>query len=284
MEPTQVASAQRASAWMQGFARFSRTVPTLMRVGFAQTLAYRSEFVIWILSTNMPIIMMMLWIAVSRDAPIGRMGAIEFKAYFLSTLVVRLITGSWVAWELSYEIREGLLPLRLLRPIHPLLTFAADNIAAVPFRLFVVLPVIIGTPLWIGIHAFANDLVVLMVLFPVAMIGAWLITFASMAIIGTLCFYWESALSVFRIWLGLFFIFSGYTIPLELFPKWLQTLADMLPFRFQLSYPVELLVGLLSRPQALLGLLVQWSYALMLLALTLMLWRRGLKRYAAFGG
>ncbi len=48
-----------------------RALPTLARVGFAEAVAYRAEMFVWILSTTMPLIMMALWTAVARDAPVS---------------------------------------------------------------------------------------------------------------------------------------------------------------------------------------------------------------------
>ena len=62
--------------------------------------------VVWLLSTNMPLVMLALWSAVARDGPVGRFGQAEFTAYFLCALIVRLMTGAWVIWELNYEILE----------------------------------------------------------------------------------------------------------------------------------------------------------------------------------
>jgi len=38
-----------------------RAFPTLLRVGFADAVAYRAEFLIWVLVYAMPIIMLSLW-------------------------------------------------------------------------------------------------------------------------------------------------------------------------------------------------------------------------------
>src|SRR5206468_10490259 len=93
----------------------------LMWVGFSEAVAYRAEFLVWMLSTTMPLIMLALWSAVAHEAPVGRFGEKEFVAYFLATFIVRQLTGSWAAWQMNFEIRRGTLALRLLRPIPPML-------------------------------------------------------------------------------------------------------------------------------------------------------------------
>ncbi|HXU62981.1 MAG TPA: ABC-2 family transporter protein, partial [Polyangia bacterium] len=97
-------------------------------------------------------------------------------------------------------------------------------------------------------------------------------------------FFVESAMGVFELWLGVHAILSGYLVPLEALPHWVRRAADVLPFRFMLGFPVETLVGLLSRREALLALAAQWGYAALFAALALRVWRSGLRRFAAFGG
>lgn len=263
--------------------RVLRALPTLLRVGFAETIAYRGEFLIWVLATNMPVVMLLLWTAVAREQPVGRFGEAEFGAYFFATLVVRQLTSAWVVWEMNYEIRQGTIAQRLLRPMHPFVCYAAENLAALPFRALLAAPIAAGGLLWLGTRQLASD-PVLWAIAPLAIIGAWLITFCSMTLIGSLCFYWQSTLSLMHLWFALFFVLSGYTIPLELFPSGLRGLVSLLPFRFQISFPVELLLGLVERRAALSGLALQWGYAALCLVGSLVIWQRGLRRYAAFGG
>jgi ABC-2 type transport system permease protein len=264
-------------------ARAARAFPTLLKVGFAESIAYRGEFLIWVLSTNMPIIMLFLWSAVAREQPIGRFGEKEFGAYFLTTLMVRLVTGSWVVWEMNYEIRRGTLARRLLRPLHAFFSYAAENLAAVPFRVLLCLPIVTVATLWLGTAQLSRDALHWMV-FPFAVAGGWAITFSTMCVIGSLSLYWESSLALMRFWFGLYFVFSGYTIPLQLFPDWLRQVVEWLPFRFQLSLAVETALGLTASRTTLLLLGVQWLYVSLILGAALQLWRRGLRRYAAFGG
>jgi ABC-2 type transport system permease protein len=263
--------------------RTARAVPTMLRVGLSEAVAYRAEFLVWLLSTNMPLVMLALWSAVARDAPVGRFGQAEFTAYFLAALVVRLLTGAWVIWELNQEIRQGKVAFRLLRPVHPLIAYACENVAAMPLRIALALPIALGLLFTVGgTHVTRDPL--LLALFPVSILGAWLITFLAMSIVGTLAFYIESAGSVFEIWMGLFGVFSGYLVPLDLYPPWVSALARFLPFRYMLAFPVETVIGMHGRGQALRELCVQWLFVLLLAAAARLAWRLGLRRYAAYGG
>jgi ABC-2 type transport system permease protein len=263
-----------------------RAIPALMKVGVYEAVAYRAELLVWVLSTTMPLIMMALWTAVAREAPIGRFGQEDFVAYFLATFVVRQLTGAWVAWEMNFEVRQGTLGMRLLRPVHPLWAYAIENLAALPMRMVVAIPVAAIALFTVGAGKLSRDPVIWLV-WCLAMMGAWLITFVANLAVGCLSLYMESSVKVMDIWLAVFFVFSGYLIPIELFPFFsngIKVAADWLPFQYQIGFPVQLITAALDRSQALEMLARQWAWVGLLMLFTSWLWRGGLKRFAAYGG
>jgi len=264
-------------------ARALRAFPTLLRVGISEVVAYRAEFVVWILTTNMPLVMLAIWHAVAADGPVGRFDQRAFTAYYLGVLAVRLLTSNWAVWQLSMEIRDGTLAAKLLRPIHPIVALAADHLSAVPMRALVISPVA-GILVAVARDRLFRHDPALAVIFAASLAGAWLLIFFTMVVMGSLAFFLESALGLFELWLGVHAILSGYLIPLEALPRWMRQAADVLPFRFMLGFPVEALVGLLDRRQALLALGAQWGYVALFGALALWVWQTGLRRFAAFGG
>jgi len=263
--------------------RALRAYPALLRIGFAEAVAYRAEFVVWVLTTTLPLVMLALWTAVAREGSFGPRGFVraDFVAYYLATFIVRTLAGSWVVWQMNHEIRTGTLSLRLLRPVHPYLAYSAEHLAAVPLRAVLALPVAIlmlvstqAQRLPSGVTAIA--------MVPAALAGAWLIMFLSMAIIGTLGLFIERSIAVFEVWLGVYAILSGYLVPLELMPR-VARVAAWLPFRYMLGFPVELMTGMIHGPAAWRNLAVQWAYVAVLVVLASAIWKAGLKRFEAYG-
>jgi ABC-2 type transport system permease protein len=260
-----------------------RALPTLMRVGFAEAVAYRAEMLVWVLSTTMPLIMLGLWSAVAADAPVGRFDQRDFLAYFLATFIVRQLTGAWVAWQMSFEVRTGTLSMRLLRPLHPMVSYAVENVAALPLRLVVALPVALLALVLLGTKSLPHS-PLLWAVWGVAVLGGWLITFLANAVIGCLALWTGSSIKVMDVWLVSFMVFSGYLVPVELFPGPLRAVVAWLPFRYQIGFPVEVMTGAYSLMGALGMLAKQWAFVLGLLLLAIFVWRRGLRRFAAYGG
>jgi ABC-2 type transport system permease protein len=263
--------------------RTLRALPTILRVGVAETVAYRAEFLIWMLTTTLPLIMLGLWTSVAREAPFAGFGTREFTAYFLGALIVRNLTGSWVVWQLSDEIRRGALSIRLLKPVHPFVVLGLSHLAAVPLRALVALPfatILLLTTAREILVSSAAGLTILVA----SVIGAWLLTFFFMIMIGSIALFIDKAMAVMEVYLGIYAVLSGYLIPLELMPPWVTQLAQWLPFRYMLGFPVEVMCGFYpSDAAAARDLAVQWAFVALAIAAALAVWRRGIRRYEAFG-
>ncbi|MDB4969855.1 MAG: hypothetical protein JWN44_5544 [Myxococcales bacterium] len=268
---------------MSALRRFARAYPTLLRIGLAEAVAYRAEFLVWMLATTMPLVMLAVMSAMTREGPVGRFDHKAFVAYYLVTLIVRQMTGAWVAFEMVREIKEGTLALRLLRPIHPLVTYSAESLAALPLRAIVSIPVAVVILLTAAGSEISRDWFNIVGFF-VSLAGAWLLNFAVSSIVGTLGLFIESSMQVWELWFGCFMLLSGYLIPLELLPHWLSQVARYSPFAYLQALPVETLTGIRDRHQVLMGLAAQLGWVLTAWVTLIVLWKRGLKRFAAYGG
>jgi ABC-2 type transport system permease protein len=265
-----------------------RSLPALLRVGFAEAVAYRAELFVWVLATLMPLIMLALWSAVARDGPIEgdgrRFGADELTAYFLATFVVRQLTGSWAAYEINMDVRQGTLAMRLLRPVHPLFTYAVENVAALPMRLIVAIPVAIILLATVRVQLTSDP--VLWAMFLASLFGGWLITLFINLSIGCLAFFLESSAKLMDVYLAAFFVMSGYIVPISLFPAGVRAAGDVLPFRYQIGLPVELMTRAYEghRELAFEMLGRQWLHVALGLLVTALVWRGGVRRFEAYGG
>ena len=260
-----------------------RAIPTMIRIGFAEALAYRAEMLVWILATTMPLVMLALWHAVAREAPVGRFGESQFVAYFLAMFIVRQLTGSWSVWLINMEVRDGTLALRMLRPVHPLLSYAMSSLAELPVRGLLAVPAAI-----VALGVLAHDQLtsdpVTWALWAVSILGGWLLTLFANFAIGCLALFIESSTKVMDVWLALYFVFSGYMVPVELFPARLRAAIDWMPFRYQLGLPVELMTGAHDHAAAIALLGRQWLLVLVMALVVAIIWKRGARRFAAYGG
>lgn len=260
-----------------------KAMPTLLRVGAAETLAYRAEFVVWMMTTTLPLVMLALWTSVAAEAPFEQFGQDDFIAYYLAALIVRQVTGSWVVWQINEEVRTGTLSMRLLRPVHPFVTYAATHLSAIPLRGLVALPFAGVLLLSSGREVLTTDPMLWLLVVP-ALAGAWVLTFFTLVLLGALGLFIERSLAIFDVYLGVFAVLSGYLLPLALLPAWAAGVAEATPFRFMLSFPIELVIGSIeSRGDALRLLGVQWAYAGAVVFIAARVWSAGVRRYEAYG-
>ena len=76
---------------------------------------------------------------------------------------------------------------------------------------------------------------------------------------------------------------SGQIAPLSLFPPAFQTVANIMPFRWMLGFPVELILGRLTPTEALIGLGAQALWIGLAFVLMRIVWRAGIRLYSAVG-
>jgi ABC-2 type transport system permease protein len=254
----------------------------LVRVSVAAHVAYRAEMVIWIFTALLPVIMLALWSAVAAGGPLAGYDEPALARYFVAALVCRQLTGAWLVWELNHDIRTGRLSPQLLRPMSPLVFHAVQMVTAMPFRIVVLTPLVLAITVW------RPDLFVLpsaagFALFCVSISMAWLLNFFVQWLFGAIAFWLDKSDGLFNVWFTLWALLSGYIAPLDLFPEWAQPVLAWLPFRSMLAVPIELLGGFLTPEDALLDLSRQVGWTVVFGLAAWGLWRRGLKRYGAFG-
>ena len=259
-----------------------RATPTLARISFADLVAYRAEMVIWILTSTLPLVMLGLWNTVVAGAPIRGFDQPSMARYFAATLIVRQLTGAWLIWEMSWEIRTGAMSPKLLRPIHPLWTSAWNMAAALPFRMLILAPLIGGIIAWRP-DLWRTPTEFEFAAFCVSVGLAWCLAFLVQAAFATLAFWFDQAVGIFGIWFGLYGVFSGYVAPLAMFPEKWSGILRWLPFRALLAIPVEIVGGWADTTTIWEGLAIQAFWTALFAVLTAILWTRGVRRYGAYG-
>jgi ABC-2 type transport system permease protein len=254
----------------------------LIRSAWALSLEYRAEGVVWMMTNLMSIIMMVVWLSISRKGPVGGFTSGDFIAYYMVGLIVRQFTSSWTSWEMSFEIREGTMSPQLLRPIHPIHRHITANWAEHAMRLVMlgplVLLVLIFTP---DAHLYLTP--VSIGAFVLSLLGAWFISFLSDYAIGILAFWTSQATAFTQAMYGLKVVFSGVLAPIQMFPAFIQGALNWLPFRYMLAFCNEILLGQTRDERLLFGLAVQWAWVLFFFILVRILWKLGVRSYGAVG-
>ena len=264
--------------------RWLKAYPTLLKVSFAVALEYRIVTAIWILTGVLPLLMMMVWISITEQSPSGEVNGfdrLDFISYFLAVTLIRRLVGVWIIWDLDEEIRLGKLSFRLLKPLDPAHHYLTAILGDKPFEMMWVAPPVIIAAVLLGAQYDFSGLHIPFAL--LAVFGAILIDFFVQMFIGTLGFWLTQVLSFAHIWFFLRVFFSGWVIPLAMFPAGLQNVLQFLPFRYLLSFPAEILLGQLNSADIAFGFAIQLGWLVALFGVYRWFWHRGLKRFTAVG-
>jgi ABC-2 type transport system permease protein len=245
-------------------------------------LEYRLMVFIWILTIVLPLIMLAVWLSIAEGGPVAGYDRTRFIAYYLAALIVRNLTGMWFIWEMDAEMRLGALSFRLLKPMDPIVHYMALATSSRPLRLVLLIPIAVGAVLWIPGLNWAIDPLNLL-FFVASLLGAWTILFLMQYTIGLTGFWITRTLGLNDAWFFTYSLASGYLVPLDLFPPAVRNVLLYLPFRYTMSFPVDVLLGKLSVAEILQGIAMQWMWSAAIFIVYRWVWKHGLRRYSAVG-
>lgn len=246
-------------------------------------LEYRSETVIRLLVALISLISMFyLW----NDVFAGRAALAGYSKEQVVTyyiLVAYIFASLYAAVPVSAEIQEGQLSTYLLRPVNYLWFHYWQSLARRVFRFVVGLPVIVALFWFLRDYTyFVQDPAAYFVLF-IACWGAINILFLVDLLHG-LCEFWYTQVDSWGLMIdNMVMFFAGTMIPLSLLPPYFKAISDWLPFKYTGAFLIDGFMGRLTWIQIGTGMLVQSFWTLALAMMVLMVWRRGLKRYEAYG-
>jgi ABC-2 type transport system permease protein len=250
----------------------------------ASMLAYRAMLLIWMIGQVLePLVYLIVWSIVSKSngGSVGDYTANQFASYFILLMLVNQVTYTWIMYEFEYRIREGILSFSLLRPLHPIHADIADNISSklitTPFM------IVVAAGLTAIFHpAISPQPWAIALLFP-ALVLAFAVRFLLEWTLALSAFWTTRVGAANQTYFIVMLFLSGQFAPLSLLPFPIQIVADILPFRWLIAFPIELISGRLTPSEALIGLGAQLAWLFISYILFRIMWRAGLRIYSAVG-
>jgi viologen exporter family transport system permease protein len=258
---------------------------TTMRTAVVAQLQYRVAQYFYMLGMIAePVVYLVVWttIAEQQGGSVNGISTGEFAAYYIVWTLVRNMNIVFGAPFWEWRIREGYLSGQLLRPMH-ILHYDLAYFAGWKFVVVALwVPIAIGLSL--VFHPDLHPTGLEVVVFIVAIWGAYLIRSMFQGVMGMLNFWTTRGAAVFDLYMASEMLLSGRLVPLQLMPGWVQTLADFLPFKWTFYFPIQSLVGDLSTQSLLLGLCAQALWIGIGLVLFHYAWRAAVRHFSAVGG
>jgi len=170
----------------------------------------------------------------------------------------------------------------LLRPMSPVYDALASEVAGKVVFMTFALPVtgVLALILRPELNVAWRDVG----LFVPALALAWMLRFVWGYWLALLAFWATRADALLSLQESLIFLLAGQVAPPTLLPAPMQALATVLPFRYMLGFPVEVLLGQLDGAQLRAGFAFQTGWLAVAAALFVALWWAGTRRYTAVGG
>jgi len=266
----------------------ARVARALLGSQYALMLEYRAETALWALSGILPFIMLGIWsqLAAAPAAPTGLgstgigLDPLQLSRYFLCAFVARQFSVAWVVYAFEEDALQGRLSPYLLQPLQPLWRYVAAHLAEqltrLPFVAIIAAVFFLLQPaaFWIPTPGRIAATVLAIWL-------AFTINFLLQSCIAILCFWSERASALERLLFIPYLFLSGLVAPLEVFPPALRAAAHWTPFPLMVAFPAQLLAGGPVTIGASFAAMAAWIA--LLLPITLLLWRAGVRRYSAMG-
>ena len=255
----------------------------LIKSTWMSWLQYRSFFFLlafgWMIP---PLVSLFVWSTAASEKPIQGLTQGEFVAYYLLFILINQLTYSQTNWTVGDSIRNGDMNRALLRPLSPLFSTLSTELAGKVVYMTFVTPVVAALALLF--HPTLHLTWQQGLAFVPALLLAWLLRFFWGYWLALLAFWATRANALLEIQDALIFLLAGQVAPVALLPGPLQLLARVLPFRYMIGFPVEVLLGHLTGVQLLIGFAYQCGWCLIALTLFVVIWRIGVRHYTAVGG
>jgi ABC-2 type transport system permease protein len=257
------------------------------RARIQTTLAVLVQYRAWVIISVLglivePIIYMSVWTLIaSETGDVAGYSPGDFAAYYITWLLVRHFTVAFLPVTIQRRVRTGEFSPLLMLPVHPIHSDVGEVLAlkliALPVLLIVLLMLALVFPPTFVLHWWSIPAFVLSVVlaFPIRFLFTW--------VLGMVAFWTTWAGSIYGIFRVAEVFLTGRIAPLVLLPLWIQGLASVLPFRWMLSFPVEVLVGKLTLEAMIMGLVIQVATIVILALLMKRVWRAAVQRYGAVG-
>lgn len=255
----------------------------LIRRSVTSYMASRAFF--WTLAMGWmmgPLVYLFVWITAAGHGSTGGYGRDEFIVYYLALIVVNQLTYPVSNWTVGDTIRMGYFSTWLVRPLPAVFEAIATDVAAkvvcMPFTLAVValLAVVLRPSFTLTLPA--------LVAFVVALALALMLRFAAAYVLALTTLWSNRSDALLSLHDTLLFLLAGQVAPTALLPGVLQRVAEVLPYRYTMGFPLELLLGRLGPAEARTGFAWQAGWLVAVLLAHQLVWRRGIRRYSAVGG
>ena len=227
----------------------------------------------------------MLWLAIyGNKSDVAGFSKQSLISYYLMLFLLEKFINVHPYQGIARNIRHGFLSASLLRPFPYLLSKVLVTLGSKALSILTNIPALLLVFYFFGEHFTVNAQTTTILLTVLSTVLSFALQLSLGLLIGLIAFWTQKVNNLFYCYEMVFNLFGGRMVPLALFPKTLQSVAAVLPFRYIYSLPLEIYFEKLTARAVFLGISVQMVWVFVVLLLLRFTWNRGLRAYSAVGG
>lgn len=247
-------------------------------------LMFPASLVVWIIISFIePILMIAVWRVVLEAGAKVDFSYPQFVTYYLLSTVYYRLVQVWSLENVSREIYSGTFSNWLLRPLFYLKIDLAHNFGLKVTRLITIFPIFFLIEFFYQ-KDFMNTITIVNIFILILSLILGFFLYFVMENSFSLISFWTEQMSKFsEIYYIINNFLSGGVLPLTLLPGPLKTLVMFLPFRYLLSFPLEISMNLLTVKQIIQGLSIELGWIIFFTLMYFWLLPKGLRKYTDIG-
>lgn len=269
---------------VESIAHFWKIVKVEYKLALSAEFVYRWRVFIWVISDALqPILFALLWSAVAASGSNKFSQESIISYYFMVAIVSKLTQQDWSLQTVSNSIISGDFSKYLVRPFNYLAEMLGSSLAMRSLRIAMLLPL-----LAVGYYFLQDQLSYVILpatvfLFTVAVIVGFLISFLLGNIFALSAFFVKQILGMRALYVNLVSILSGEYIPLAILPAGLFFFLELLPFRYVLSFPIEIIMGSIHPDEIRRGFFIAIFWVFALYGIYKLIYKIAIQKYEAEG-
>ncbi|MBN1618064.1 ABC-2 family transporter protein [Candidatus Dojkabacteria bacterium] len=265
---------------MKNFVKNIKFVWSVFKVNLGMWSVYRLKLVVWVVSGVVePLVWSILWFVTAQESQSMVLSGTQILNYYLFIALVDRITRSWTFDTLRKVILTGEYNKYLLWPKNVTLFRLGADLSNKFVSILALLPIWMT---WFFILQFYGLIDVInsnILFFAIALILASLIRFYLDLILAHIALWWEKIEGVSSFYWVAVKLFGGVTVPLVLLPNLAFNITKVLPFRYGMSFPVEILLGISDKSSIVWGFGMSLFWIVIEIIVYKLMIKYGLKKY-----
>lgn len=257
----------------------------VIKNSYEEIFTYRINFLFWRFRMVVQFLAAyFLWLAiVPANTQFFNYSQTLVLTYIIGTVFLTAVVFSTRSYEIGENINQGDLSIFLIRPINYFLYWFSrdigDKIMNIGLSIIElsILFIILKPPFYVQADVYY------LLLTTIAVMLAVLLHFFFGCLLGLIGFWSPDVWAPRFIFFVIVGFFAGSYFPLDILPKGVFFVFQLLPFSYLLYFPLKIYLGQLTTMEILLGLIACIIWIIIMFNFLYFIWSKGLKSYTAQG-